>query len=125
MHIATKSRGRHSGKASMRSPAEVEAKKFTKQLGRRRRLAFLIPDKSNVHAGDVGGHRPQLDALAVERPWPVHHVGEDRDAHSGCDHAAHGLDRGGADDRSWAKTGRLPVTLRGLACFIEDRKSVV
>ena len=65
MHIATKSRGRHSGKASMRSPAEVEAKKFTKQLGRRRRLSFLVPDKTNVHAGDVGSHRSQLDALAV------------------------------------------------------------
>jgi hypothetical protein len=57
--------------------------------------------QTNVHAGDVGSHRSQLNALAVERPWPVDHVGEDRDAHSGGDHAAHGFDRRGAGPRTF------------------------
>src|SRR3984893_4951168 len=108
----------------MRRPAEVEAEKFTKQFGGGRNLPFRVPGETDVHAWDVGSHGSQLNALAVERPWPVDHVGEDRDAHSGGDHAAYGFDRGSADNGSRAKTGRLPIARRGFARFIDGEHDI-
>jgi len=67
----------------MRSPAELRLKIHENNLVAEKALVSCSR-QDQVHAGDVGGYRTQLDALAVERPWPVDHVGENRDAHPGA-----------------------------------------
>jgi len=39
-----------------------------------------------------GSERFDIDAMAVERPWAIDHVGEKGDAHAGRHHAANGFD---------------------------------
>jgi hypothetical protein len=65
----------------------------------------MVPRQAHIHGRDIGNHIPQLDALALQRPWPVDHVGEDGDAHP----VGHQLRTASTEDVLNTMLGRRPV----------------
>ncbi len=91
---------------------------------RRAEIGVPPPGQAHVHGRDGVLHDARLDALALQRPGPVDHVGQERDAHAGGDHAAHRLDRGGAEDHLRPATGMGPVAAGGLGRLVDGQHDV-
>ena len=85
-------------------------------------LGAAAPDDAGLDRGQRLGRGPGLDPVAFQRPGPVDEIGQDGDAGSGADEAAHGLDRSGAEG-----DGRPEAVLRQkprVVCSISSTESI-
>src|SRR5277367_5745825 len=91
-----------------------EADEVREGSARSRQFLRFPPRKTHVHRWDRRHEIALLESLALQRPRPVDHVGEDCNAESVRYHTAHSFDRRGHKDNVRIKAGGSPVARRGL-----------
>ena len=68
-----------------------EDDELAESAGRREKPGLALSSKAHVHGLNIVIERFEIDAMSFERPWLIHHVGQNGDAHAGCHHAANGF----------------------------------
>ena len=87
-----------------------EGDELAESAGRRGKPGLALSSKAHVHGVNIVIERFEIDAMSFERPWPIHHVGQNGDAHAGCHHAANGFHGQCTEDNVGDVRRALPVS---------------
>src|SRR5258707_15141826 len=71
---------RHMAAATDPATLAFNSTEFDKGLGRKAEGFGTGPRDAGIQRGNIRRNLPNLDPVAFERPRPIHHVGQDRDA---------------------------------------------
>src|ERR1700679_1266106 len=74
---------RHMATATDAAAFAFDPAEFYEGLGREAESFSTGPRNAGVQGGYIRRNLTNLDAIAFERPRPIHHVGQDRDAIAG------------------------------------------